>query len=1008
MANQLKSPATFPGTSGLLLGPNPETVTPGAFKRAVNASIRKAGIIEHRRPVALITPFGLTGYTPTTGAKSMFSYQDKLHFLANGASNVLYYFNNPGYLNTATTTIPVSTPTFDGAQMQTFKPPATAEMNGSVFMARPFAGTGQEFAFWKMDALGAAPYRAGMSPALDIGLALNGTPSGFLAISASVAYRVTYNRIDALGFLISSPPSGRATLLNTGGTASDAVVTIPIPAWVDTGVFFQLYRTATNLSGGDPGDEAQLVYQSYITAAQIVAKQVVVTDVYPTTLNMGPDLYTNQNQEGIDRANFPPPQAQHIAGFKRAMFYGNTVGKHRMTEQMLALPVEYNILAVAANTPIAGQATYTYPANSFVAGTFDSTYVLSSSLTLDIANTGSFTVVSNTANTIVVTNPGAVTTGASGLSMIGYVTNGTTRYHAGYAETFTPAPVFAFPLTPAVSFSLRIAGGARSLCKMIQTNPAETTFVAYYVSGPDDSPGMIQFEGVNFGAAYTLQGFPNMAGLNPNQFGRNWAQTIDVARNSIPQTFPSRVYFSKPGQPEHVPLASYLDVLGARSGGNQPILGLVPLRDSLFVLKRDGVYRITGDGENWAVQRYDDTLRPVCPADANGKLQSQPFGVVNNKLYVICTKGLVEITDVGSRVVSGPIDAILRGFVEGTSASTTVQEPWTTVMTNERDGLISIGIINQISSGTPTSNRALSLTYNSRLSGTTGGPMAAWPSQGMGPWTQNSLETTSANESLSLCVGLEVGGITYRMPSSGDTILPSGNIYQELMCDYTNSPSSFGELSAGSPLPGDRVTVQIVSTNPAQKQVVVKWPTSVATVRQKPSVGQLLQENDTAVLVSRVAGALYRVIAVAPAGGGNWLLTLVPFLSGVAGFGFRFSITGVAYAWTSEQCSLILEYVPFTAGNDRTSKHWYDVGVLLAAESTVTDTTIGLYTELDLATVTQAGPNVPIVDVRAVVDIAHQRSQRLSVVFTDNSVGQHTFVRGVTYTYSEDALGRNL
>lgn len=1008
-----KAPATYPNTSGLLLGPNPETVPPGALRQGLNASIRKQGIIQHRRPIALITPFGLPGYPPQGGVEGMFAYQDKLHFVCRETGgNDLYYFNNPGYLNTDVTSIPASTPAFDGGAMQLFRPPATAEMNGACYIARPFAGTGQSRCWWKIDQLGAAPYLAGIPAAYDFsGVTAGFTVGAWLPAKASVAYRIVYGRIDANGFAVTGPPSGRFVYTNSTLLAQNPNLTAGRAPGLDTNYFYQVYRTAFNKEGGDPGDEMSLVYQQYFTGTDDPPQ---FTDIYDDKMIKGPNLYTNENEEGIAQANYPPPMAQHIAGFKQAMFYANTIGNQFLEVQMLGAPLDTVIDSIQANTPLPGQTTFNFA--TFLPGIPDNTYKLSVANTA--SNNGTFSIISATLTptiSIVVQSTGVDQVGSGGVAMFARVTNGTTSYHATYdggtgGGTWN---AFTVPLNLAdgspAGPAFRVATGAQTLATSIQQNPLETTFNATYVSGPQDAPGRLRFESRSVGTPFTLQALPATAGSTSQGYGQRWAQTLGVTRSSTPQVFPSRVYFSKPNQPEAVPLGNSIDILGSQTGGSQPILGLIPLRDSLFVLTKNGVFRITGDGETWTVQRYDDTIRPVCPLDAEGRLQSQPSAVVNNKLYVVATKGVVEITDIGSRVISNAVDSLLRGFVEGTSASPTILEPWTTLMTNERDGLLTVGIINQIATWAETDNRAISLTYNSRLAGVIGGPIAAYPGQGTGPWTQNSLASDSTQESLSLCVGLEVAGISYRMPSSGDTILPSGNIYQELVCDYTNSPASFNEVQAGSPLPGDRVIVDLLSIDPENSQVTIAWPRAIPTVSRAPAVGMLLQENSTG-LPNKLAGGLYQVFEVQDLlteTGHIYTLTLTPFLPGTAGFAFAFN-TGFAYAWTSEQCSLTVEYVPFTAGNDRSSKHWDDVGVLLAVESSVISPTVGIYTEQDQGITTQAGPDSVVYDIRAVVDGTHQRSQRISVIFTDTSVGRHTFIRGVTYTFSEDALGRTL
>src|SRR5262249_47535812 len=59
---------------------------------------------------------------------------------------------------------------------------------------------------------------------------------------------------------------------------------------------------------------------------------------------------------------------------------------------------------------------------------------------------------------------------------------------------------------------------------------------------------------------------------------------------------PNRIYFSKDGQFDSVPLVNYLDVGGAQAD----IIAAVSTNDQLWVFKRDGIIRITGTDEtNW-------------------------------------------------------------------------------------------------------------------------------------------------------------------------------------------------------------------------------------------------------------------------------------------------------------------------------------------------------------------------------------------------------------------------
>ena len=115
------------------------------------------------------------------------------------------------------------------------------------------------------------------------------------------------------------------------------------------------------------------------------------------------------------------------------------------------------------------------------------------------------------------------------------------------------------------------------------------------------------------------------------------------------ETKPNRIYYSKSGIPEAVPILNYFDA-GSK---DKPIDRIIALRDSLFILKQDGVYRLSGnDASNFNVVLFDNSSPIIAPDSA---------AVLNNKIYALTTQGVAEISDGGVQVVSRNIeDAILN------------------------------------------------------------------------------------------------------------------------------------------------------------------------------------------------------------------------------------------------------------------------------------------------------------------------------------------------------------
>ena len=123
------------------------------------------------------------------------------------------------------------------------------------------------------------------------------------------------------------------------------------------------------------------------------------------------------------------------------------------------------------------------------------------------------------------------------------------------------------------------------------------------------------------------------------------ADTI-VSNNEIK---PNRIYYSKANEPEAVPLLNYFDI----SAEDKEILRIYPLRNSLFVFKEDGTYRISGEVAPFVTSLLDSSCVVVAPDSVYA---------TNNIVYAWTSKGITPVSEAGaSQEVSRPIDTeILR------------------------------------------------------------------------------------------------------------------------------------------------------------------------------------------------------------------------------------------------------------------------------------------------------------------------------------------------------------
>lgn len=111
----------------------------------------------------------------------------------------------------------------------------------------------------------------------------------------------------------------------------------------------------------------------------------------------------------------------------------------------------------------------------------------------------------------------------------------------------------------------------------------------------------------------------------------------------------NRIYYSKVDQPEAVPVLNYFDV----GASDKDILRIFPLRDSLFVFKEDGLFRVSGESAPFNLGLFDSSFGLIAP---------DSIDVVNNSIYAWVTEGINVLTEAGASIISRPIDNQILKF----------------------------------------------------------------------------------------------------------------------------------------------------------------------------------------------------------------------------------------------------------------------------------------------------------------------------------------------------------
>lgn len=550
---------------------------------------------------------------------------------------------------------------------------------------------------------------AGGIKALDLKVSINSNP-GFLIANGVVAYRILWGIKDNNQNLILGAPSERVIISNSDSSNSKTVdLKITIPRGITSDYFFQIYRTATfssvntftitgdthsnttidniadtsaliegmSISGTDipgnttivsiasstsiiisnaatastpgetltitqvlvdldPGDEEGLVYENNPTSTDLNNGYVSTTDVTPDSFR-GANLYTNANSgEGILQANTPPPFAKDITSFKSYTFYANTKTNQQLNLSLLS--VSQFVSGTSSLTITDGTTTNTY--------TFKTTPIT--------GDTHSTTTIDNIADTSILTqglsisgvdiDPGTYIVSIIDANSI-EVSKATLATNAGSSIVAATENVSAkqVALSQFATPGQQVDETARSLVRIINSESSELVN-AYYLSGVGDVPGSILLEArdLNTSAFYLNVDDATTTGIE-------FTPNLPSSGNSIisnDEVNPNRIYYSKFQQPEAVPTLNYVDV-GPK---DKQILRILALRDNLFILKEEGLYRLSGLTAPFQIYPFDFSTNLKAPDSAV---------VLNNLIYCVTNQGVATVSDTGVQIISRPIEGDL-------------------------------------------------------------------------------------------------------------------------------------------------------------------------------------------------------------------------------------------------------------------------------------------------------------------------------------------------------------
>jgi hypothetical protein len=602
---------------GLVNQFSPLSIAPGSLAKANNAINIRENVIEDRR-----------GYksdaTLANSIKNVLSYREKV--LVHHGTTISYGLSGT-YSNYSGS---YSEPTNSRIRF--------ADGAGNLYITTSLGVKVFE------NVTGTEARKAGVPRSLDLSYALNAASTGFLSDTKQCAYRSTIKRTDTNSNSYEGYPSQRLWVINASGTSKNVDLTLYLPSECVAGDVVRVFRT-TQVSGtstDESGDEMGLVYQYTLVSGDISAGFITFTDSITDELR-GETLYTSPSEQGILQANDRPPLCKDLALFRSSfMFYANTETPQRLFVSLVG--------TASLGFTGTGDTTNTSPTVSNV------TNVTSSHIGWKVSGTGipAGTTILNVVGSTVTLSANATATNV-GVTLT-FITNqtitlGGVTYNFGLTEISSGAgsPQAKVSVTGVAAFD--IDETARSLIRVINRYASNTTVYAYYLTGADDLPGqmLIQEKGVG-ASAFTLQASASAIAsmFFPAPPVSPSTNSQSTSSNSIQK---NALFYSKFQEFEHVPTLNYLPVGPA----NKQILRIAPLRESLIIIKEEGVYRLTGENaQSFSVTPLDLTV--FCKAPNS-------VAVLSNQVMMLSNQGVVAISETGVQVVSREIEPSLKPLI---------------------------------------------------------------------------------------------------------------------------------------------------------------------------------------------------------------------------------------------------------------------------------------------------------------------------------------------------------
>jgi hypothetical protein len=601
---------------------NPLTIPDGSFREADDVVIRKQGVVETRRG---FKPLVRSSGDASERARTFTDFAGQM--VAATTANKMYRVT--GFQDGATWT----------AYSGTYTPPREDQRMRFLQMAEALYFT-TDAGVYRLDDYTGVPMAAGVPQAVGGSASLTGT-SGFLPVDSQVAYRFVWGYRNSHNRIILGAPSGRLAVSNPS-TASNSVnvsLTVSIPSWVTEDYFLQVYRSDTSALASVPaGGDMALAYEAYPSSTELTNRSITITDVTPDALK-GASLYSSPNSGIPGSDKLQPPVCVDLAEYKERMFCASTIQRQRFYLTLLSADSTSGGMQSGDQLVIGVEDPWTAGATEDP-GTRTFQLYTTGTASQNVANTAQSLVrIINATSTAYVAHylsgeydsPGQILIEAAELGALEFFPTGVNG-----------GPYWA-PAIPWAFYGTQLSRtGATVTATFTQQHNLRVGQQVELQSSPDlvNFPGGIKvIASVPTPTTFTY----TEAGATTTAVGQTQWIISTAPVGSDPTDEPNGLAFSEYAEPDAFPLGNYRKV----GSSNYRILRIVPLGDTLFIFKQEGIWTLNGyDAETFSIRAFPTPARLMAP---------DSVVVLGNKIYALTDQGVLQISESGASIISLPI-----------------------------------------------------------------------------------------------------------------------------------------------------------------------------------------------------------------------------------------------------------------------------------------------------------------------------------------------------------------